>query len=388
MASLLQLGHFGGWLNKGIVDESAAAVTWGNPMYRNLEITPTDDGVTTNPVILQLPKISRATIGAEYNIFVFNDASETNGSLQIQDYDGVDIVRPDAADLLIVPSVPGDGDFVTLINDGTNWIITNPYLTGATDHAASYQVPASGGSWPESSITVDLYQNTSHVNAKKIAVSNGYAGQDNFRVVIRCHDMLLGATYLNVPAFNTGSGWGSGCSVHLELINSIVSGYGGVGGGRSGTVELAPGNGGDAIHAYTELVVIADGTSVVTAGGGGGPSDNLTEGGGGGNGGNMTEGGAITGASGGNYFVGGAVQPYVSGDPGSTLEGGLGRGSARDGGSWGAGIAGNNYTSTGGKVAANSGGAAISWSASASFRWGNAGTPTNPSSGFPTTVSI
>jgi len=475
--SLIELGHFGGWANKGIVDSVSSAVSWGDPMARNVEITPTDD-TTAGFVYLKLPDEARVTVGAEYNIFVYNNMysgiavgptamtchvngallnyssdfqssgfeigmtvtvsgfpspgnnsdrviasfvpqgptgeamvftsssgmvseagdgdelvvlintnSTTKAKLQIQDYGGTNITRPDTSNLLIDPSIPGQGEMITMVYDGSNWVISGPYMSGSPDKTAEYTKPTNDGSYPTSGIVIDLYQDVANLVAANIASSNGYNGTDGYRIVLRCHNMTIGSSSKNAFAFSTGIGWGLNCSVHLELINSTVSGFGGFGGSTAaGGVEVAPGDGGGALAAFIPLLVIADDTSRITAGGGGGPTNALQYGGGGGNGGNMTSGGALVGS------VGGSGDPGVvggyNGSEGGIVDGGLSGGAlAFNGANWGGGVTGGSFSSYGGWLAASQGETPITWSVTPGFRWGKNGTATTLPA-LPETVSF
>ena len=388
--SLIELGHFGGWSDRGEVDVTASAVVWGDPMYRNLEITPIDDTVNGGNLLLRLPDSARATVGAEYSIFVWWEDAATHGPLEVQDFSGVTIVKSDASDLIITPSTEGEGECVTLIFDGTAWRMVSPQTFGYPDKTMRYKGPVSGGDWPLLFEEVGIYQNTANMDALAIATSNGYGGEDNYRLVIRCESIVVGSSSQSLPAFTTGDGWGSGCSVHLKLINSTVAGWGGDGAGSNGFSEEVPTDGGDALVAYTNLVVFADVSSAVTAGGGGGSTNSVaSHGAGGGNGGNMTAGGAITGSEGGVVSYDPGPTNLNNGSPGFLTLGGATGGSPADAGAdWGGdGVAGGTYTTNGGKIAQAESPHTITWSAPDGFRWGDSGSVgTAPS--FPTTEAI
>jgi hypothetical protein len=454
--SLREIAHFGGWVNKGVVlgDGGSRIQTWGDHMYRNVEITPQHSGTSTTPVVMRMPPIDRVPIGVEYTLFVYN----TDSSI----FEVVDIETDDAVAIMTIGpgGVEDRGGAATFMSDGTNWVRVSsrrvpnsanasnivdvvqgagvdpyfetdgvlpvngdvlylsgtfsggpvmipaiyPYygwqvreagvasassfeltiyvlgiaitegLAGATtsitpgdfvminsgnqEEIETREYKRSDATWPLLSKTIELRRDMADMNAYDLAYEQGYRGENNFRFVIKMQNMTVGSSSALTPAFTTGtvgaSGWGTDCSVRIEMTNSSITGWGGKGSDANGQVEVAPGNGFDCIHMYLPLAILGDLTSKITAGGGGGPNGHdIANCGGGGNGGNMTSTGAFLGSKGGLVLgtFGGAA-PGLEGQDGERYSGGAG---FLSGASWGGDVdatGGGTYSSTGG-VAVN-----------------------------------
>jgi hypothetical protein len=372
--SQIELGHFGGWTDMGVVTNAAnGTINWPDPMVRNLEMSPQYvSGQVQASVTLRMPPVQRATVGAEYNIFIFTPDTSLRTSINLQDSEGLSI------EILEPRNFLEQGYNVTFISNGTSWIRTNP-SEGVGQTGMPYKVSAA--SWPILVEEVTLSRNQSCLDAYQLAYDNGYRGEDNYRIIIKCDNIVIGSHLDNpsVPAFTTGNQWGTNCSVRLELINSVVAGWGGRGADSNGQTTVAPGNGHDAIHAHIDMSILADGSSVVTGGGGGGNNfNNNSFCGGGGNGANMTSTGALVYAQGGAVtgVFGNGTNNNPPGERGNLTQGGFGN---ESGASWGGGSAVTaqpELGSTGGATlnTPSTGTAPIvSWTLENGFRWGENG---------------
>ena len=126
VASQREIGHFGGWDNRGVVkgDGASRIQLWGDRMIRNVEITPEHSGTSTTSVILRMPPIDRITVGAEYSIFAFAEDASLAEVIDVQTDAGAAIMTVGTGGLV------NNGGAVTLISNGTSWEAVSSRRTG------------------------------------------------------------------------------------------------------------------------------------------------------------------------------------------------------------------------------------------------------------------